>query len=102
MGGGGKKEGPTNVLNKILNVISIIPDAMLESDSESLFSGRPILYAEGQFVACHFGSSQYVPFKKIGKRHLNEVLRRATGTENCGKDVHLKLKVGTNRHKLIG
>lgn len=60
---------------------------MLKSDNEVLFSGRPILYAEGQFVACHFNPSQYVPFRKIGKNNLNEELRRATGIEHGRTDV---------------
>lgn len=59
---------------------------MLKSDSKSLFSGTPILYAEGQFVACHFSPSNYVPFRKIGKKHLEEELRRAMCTEDRRAD----------------
>jgi len=50
---------------------------MSKSDSEGLTSGRPILQAEGQFVACHFNPSEYVPFRKIGRRELKEILRKA-------------------------
>ena len=50
---------------------------MSKSDSEGLYSGQPILQAEGQFVACHFSPSEYVPFRKIGRRELKEILRRA-------------------------
>ena len=54
-----------------------MPGAMMKSDSEGLVSGRPILQAEGQFVACHFSPSEYVPLRKIGRRELKEILRRA-------------------------
>ncbi|KAJ7377903.1 hypothetical protein OS493_025797 [Desmophyllum pertusum] len=68
---------------------------MLRSDSEGLISGRPILHAEGQFVVCHYSPSQYVPCRKIGRRHFKEILRRATGFENCDKvnfEIHKKEK----------
>ena len=73
---------------------------MLKSDSKSLFSGTPILFAEGQFVACHFSPSNYVPFRKIGKKHLEEELRRAMCTEDrradalfeVGKNSPIKMK----------
>ena len=55
---------------------------MSKSDSEGLISGRPILQAEGQFVACHFSTSEYVPFRKIGRRELKEILRRAADKQD--------------------
>lgn len=55
---------------------------MLKSDSEDLISGRPILQAEGQFVACHFSPSEYVPFRKIGSRQLKEILRKAADKQD--------------------
>ena len=81
---------------------------MLKSDSKSLFSGTPILYAEGQFVACHFSPSNYVPFRKIGKKHLEEELRRAMCTEDSrtdalfevGKNSPIKMKKKNTEEKL--
>lgn len=46
--------------------------------NSGLTSGRPILRAENQFVECHFSHSQFVPFRKVGRRQLKEILRRAT------------------------
>ena len=74
---------------------------MLRSDSEGLISGRPILHAEGQFVACHYSPSQYVPCRKIGRRHFKEILRRATGFENCDKVNFEVRKMKTNICKII-
>ena len=79
---------------------------MLKSDSKSLFLGTPILYAEGQFVACHFSPSNYVPFRKIGKKHLEEELRRATCAEGrrtdalfeVGNNSQIKMKKKTHTH----
>ncbi|XP_073228630.1 uncharacterized protein [Porites lutea] len=42
-----------------------------------LTCGRPVLYAEGQFVECHFSTSQFAPFRRVGKRQLKEILREA-------------------------
>ena len=62
----------------------------MKSDSEGLTSGRPILYAEGQFVACHYSPSEYVPFRKIGIRNLKEIVRKASDTENCDKQLKVR------------
>ena len=43
-----------------------------------ILAGRPILHAEGHFVACHFIPCQYVPFTKIGRGNLKDILRKAT------------------------
>ena len=94
------KGNPTKLFAEKLRVTSIISDNMLKSDSKSLFSGTPILFAEGQFVACHFSPSNYVPFRKIGKKHLEEELRRAMCTEDrradalfeVGKNSPIKMK----------
>ena len=88
------KGNSTKLFAEKLRVTSIISDNMLKSDSKSLFSGTPILYAEGQFVACHFSPSNYVPFRKIGKKHLEEELRRAMCTEDSRTDA--LFEVGKN------
>ena len=103
------KGNPTKLFAEKLRVTSIISDNMLKSDSKSLFSGTPILYAEGQFVACHFSPSNYVPFRKIGKKHLEEELRRAMCTEDSrtdalfevGKNSLIKMKKKKQRRNLI-
>ena len=46
-----------------------------------LTSGRPVLHAEGQFVECHFSTSQFVPFRRVGKRQLKEILREAVAND---------------------
>ncbi|CAH3151043.1 unnamed protein product [Porites lobata] len=47
-----------------------------------LTSGRPVLHAEGQFVECHFSTSQFVPFRKVGKKQLKEILREAVANDS--------------------
>ena len=102
------KGNSTKLFAEKLRVTSIISDNMLKSDSKSLFSGTPILYAEGQFVACHFSPSNYVPFRKIGKKHLEEELRRAMCTEDSrtdalfevGKNSLIKMKKKKTEEKL--
>ncbi|CAH3028639.1 unnamed protein product, partial [Porites evermanni] len=47
-----------------------------------LTSGRPVLHAEGQFVECHFSTSQFVPFRRVGKRQLKEILREAVANDS--------------------
>ena len=47
-----------------------------------LTSGRPVLHAEGQFVECHFRTSQFVPFRRVGKRQLKEILREAVADDS--------------------
>ena len=49
---------------------------------DELTSGRPVLHAEGQFVECHFSTSQFVPFRRVGKRQLKEILREAVANDN--------------------
>jgi len=61
---------------------------MLKSGTEGLISGQPILQAEGQFVACHFSPSEYVPFRKIGRRELKEILRKAADKQDSFKVGH--------------
>lgn len=55
---------------------------MSKRESEGLISGQPILQAEGQFVACHFSPPEYVPCRKIGRRELKEILRRAADKQD--------------------
>lgn len=49
---------------------------------DELTSGRPVLHAEGQFVECHFSTSQFVPFRRVGKRQLKEILREAVANDS--------------------
>ncbi|KAM7431716.1 hypothetical protein ABFA07_017759 [Porites harrisoni] len=49
---------------------------------KELTSGRPVLHAEGQFVECHFSTSQFVPFRRVGKRQLKEILREAVANDS--------------------
>lgn len=57
-----------------------------------LTSGRPILHAESQFVECHFSRSQFVPYRKVGRRHLKEILRKATANDS-GKETSPKVTI---------
>ena len=56
-----------------------------------LTSGRPILRAEDQFLACHFSPSQFVPFRKIGRRQLKEILRMAATSDSSDKERSFKV-----------
>lgn len=49
---------------------------------DELTSGWPVLHAEGQFVECHFSTSQFVPFRRVGKRQLKEILREAVANDS--------------------
>lgn len=71
--------------------ILITPGAMLKSGTEGLISGQPILQTEGQFVACHFSPSEYVPFRKIGRRELKEILRKAADKQDSYEVGHLAI-----------
>ena len=59
-----------------------------------LTSGRPVLHAEGQFVECHFSTSQFVPFRKVGKKQLKEILREAVANDS---PKHSKVRIYCTR-----
>ena len=59
-----------------------------------LTSGRPVLHAEGQFVECHFSTSQFVPLRRVGKKQLKEILREAVANDS---PKHSKVRIYCTR-----